>query len=125
MAIPSNQVTSQKPGKLKYLYLLIFLIPLYFFLQYEGIKKDGDIFAKYEVKVLTQKVGKHIELPIDETPTIGTVTDPKKLGQTEFFKKAEKGDKIMIYSKSGVLIIYRPKKDKLIDAAKIEKKNKE
>jgi hypothetical protein len=55
-----------------------------------------------------QDVGKLIELPQNEEPTIATVTDPEALKTEAFFKDAKVGDKLLVYSKSKKAILYRP-----------------
>ncbi len=62
---------------------------------------------------LIQKIGRHYLLPPNEEPVIATVTDRTKL-TTEFLKAAKNGDKLLVYEKSGIAIIYRPSIDKLV-----------
>jgi HSP90 family molecular chaperone len=66
-----------------------------------------------------KKVGKHIVLPIDEEPTIATVSDPEKLKDQPFFARAQKGDKVLIYSNSQKAILYNPTTDMIVEVAPI------
>ncbi len=68
---------------------------------------------KSDSTALIQKIGRHYLLPSKEEPVIATVTDRTKL-TTEFLKAARNGDKLLVYEKSGVAIIYRPSIDKLV-----------
>jgi cytoskeletal protein RodZ len=71
-----------------------------------------------EVKKLVEKVGKLMILP-DETPALATVDDKTKLAGEEFFKNAENGDKVLIFSASKQAIIYRESQNKIINVGPI------
>ena len=93
-------------------------VAYYFYSQYnhtQAILNNPTIATKEEIKTLTSKIGKMIELPNDEEPTIATVLDKSKLKDQPFFKKAENGDKVIIYVKSLKAILYRPSTSKVID----------
>lgn len=79
-----------------------------------GTSKDGS-----EVKVLTGQIGKTIQLP-DEDPTLATVNDVSKLKSQEFFRNAENGDKVLIFSNSGRALLYRPSTKKVIEYSKVD-----
>ncbi len=66
-----------------------------------------------DVKVVTRLVARHIVLPTGEDPALATITDASKL-QTPFLKQAHNGDKLLIYEKSGLVVIYRPSIDRII-----------
>lgn len=68
-----------------------------------------------ELSKLIDKVGDHILLPEGEQATIATVSDKTKLQDQEFFKRAENGDKVLIYTKAKKAILYRPSVDKVIE----------
>ncbi len=68
-----------------------------------------------EVITLTEQVGKLISLPTDEKPTVETVSDLALLKDKPFFVKAEVGDKVLIYEKSAMAILYRPSKNIIIN----------
>lgn len=72
-----------------------------------------------EVKKLVAEVGKLIDLPAGEDPTIATVTDISKLKDQPFFRNAKNGDKVLIYSKAKKAILYDPNNHKVIDIAPI------
>lgn len=80
-------------------------IGLYFFLRTPGTSDVANLVAA---------VGKEITLPVNETPTVATVTDPEQLASQAFFKDAQVGDKVLIYSHSGKAILYRPSEKKII-----------
>lgn len=70
-----------------------------------------------EAYELVTKVGKLIELPSGETPTIATVTDVTKVKDQAFFVNAQNGDKLLIYPQAKKAILYRPSTNKVINVA--------
>lgn len=75
--------------------------------------------AREEVRQLTEKVGKLIVIPTDETPTLATVSDASKLKNQAFFAKAQNGDKVLIFTKAKRAILYRPSTNKIIEVAPV------
>lgn len=77
--------------------------------------------ASEEAQRIKDNVSRHILLPQDENPTIATIVDVDKLKEdnSEFYKNAENGDKVLIYSKQA--IIYSPTKDIIINVAPVIK----
>lgn len=75
--------------------------------------------AADEAKQLSAEVGKLIELPSDEVPTIATVVDIEKVKSQAFFTNAQNGDKVLLYAKSSKAILYRPSAKKIIEVAPI------
>ncbi len=86
--------------------------------QLKNFKNPQEV-SKTEIKQLVDKVGKLIDLPASETPTIATVTDNAKLKNQAFFAKAVNGDKVLIYTQSKKAILYSPSKNKIINVAPI------
>lgn len=72
-----------------------------------------------ETNRLVEEVGKLIELPQDEQPTVATITDITKLASQPFFQNAKNGDKVLIYSNAKKAILYDPLAKKVIDVAPI------
>mgnify|MGYP001584870915 CR=1 FL=1 len=103
--------------------VLLAAIPsLFFYNQYrdtQNLLNNPKEFAKQEVKDLTAKVGKLIDLPKGEEPTIATVTDEKKLKDQPFFANSKNGDKALLYTKAKKAILYRPSTNKVIEVAPI------
>ncbi|MFA6131442.1 MAG: hypothetical protein WC702_00010 [Patescibacteria group bacterium] len=75
--------------------------------------------AVQEVADLVETVGKLIVLPADETPTVATVSDIEKLKDQEFFKNAQVGDKVLLYTKAKRAILYSPTSGKIVEVAPI------
>ena len=68
-----------------------------------------------ETQRLVNKVSLLADLPQGETPTIATVNDASKLKSQAFFSAAKDGDKVLIYSKAGKAVLYRPSTNKVVD----------
>lgn len=85
--------------------------------------KHPDVIAKAETASLVEKVGKHVELPTGEQPTVATVSDVSKLSTQTFFAGAKNGDKVLIYTTAKKAILYRPSEDKVINFAPLNVNN--
>lgn len=72
-----------------------------------------------EVESVVASVSKLIDLPQGETPTLATVSDKSKLESQTFFKRAENGDKVLIYTTAGKAILFRPSTGKVVDMTAI------
>jgi hypothetical protein len=72
-----------------------------------------------EVSDVIAAIGKHILLPEGEEPTVATVSDPEKLKDQQFFKHAQSGDKVLIYTKAKMAYLYDPRRDILLEVAPI------
>lgn len=68
---------------------------------------------------LINKVGVLVQLPTGETPTVATVNDASKLKTQQFFAHAQDGDKVLIYSKAGRAVLYRPSTNKIIEYTEV------
>jgi len=72
-----------------------------------------------EVESLVTTVGKLMELPTGENPTIATIKDKEKLADQPFFTRAENGDRVLIYAQAKKAILYRPDTNKIIEVSVI------
>jgi hypothetical protein len=72
-----------------------------------------------EVKRITREISRTFQLPTGETPTLATVTDATKVRAQAFFHDAQNGDKVLLYSKAGQAILYRPSTKKIIAVAPV------
>jgi hypothetical protein len=102
--------------------LVLALTSLYFYNQYQSTKsllQSSTQQGSDESKKLVEAVGKLIELPTNEQPTLATVSDKTKLKDQAFFANAQNGDKVLIYSKAKKAILYRPSINKIIEVAPV------
>lgn len=101
------------------LLILISAFPsLYFYYKYHQVQQllqNAPSGSREEIKALVEKVGKLIELPTDEEPTVATVTDLEKLKDQPFFARAKIGDKVLIYNNAKKAILYDPIADRVIE----------
>jgi hypothetical protein len=91
------------------------------FLYYRYTKTDSykQKKADKESVELVKEVGSMIILPAGK-PAIFTVQDPDLLaGQQAFFKGAEKGDSLLVYSESGKAIIYSKKRHLIVNVGPV------
>lgn len=78
--------------------------------------------TKSEQEVIIESVSKLVQLPSEE-PTIATVTDSTTLKsnqQTQFFHKAENGDKVILFSQAKKAILYRPSSEKIVEITSVD-----
>lgn len=95
---------------------------VYFYLQYQQAQlalKNPTLAAQTEAASLISRVGKLIDLPASEQPTIATVSDINKLKDQAFFSHAKNGDKVLIYTKAKKAILYDPVADKIVEVAPV------
>ena len=64
------------------------------------------------------RVGKLMVLP-DEMPKIAQVTDSSKLESQKFFKNANNGDIVLIFTNASKAVLYRSQINKIIDVATV------
>lgn len=102
--------------------ILVASLPtFYFYNQYKETKKllgTGSANPQ-EAKDLVEKVGKLIDLPEGEIPTIATVADPEKLKAQPFFAKAKTGDKVLIFQQAKKAFLYDPVANKIIEVGPV------
>jgi len=94
----------------------------YFYNKYQKAQQlvnNPSLATQKEVKILVEKVGKLIELPSNETPTVATVSDKEKLKDQSFFAKSQNGDKVLIFTQGKKAILYRPSVNKIIEVAPV------
>lgn len=89
----------------------------YFYLRTLNLQKNPAALAQKEVELLVNEVGKIIELPEGETPTLATVTDPERLRDQPFFARAQKGNKVLIYTNARKAILYDLVAHRIIEVA--------
>jgi hypothetical protein len=120
---------SPKPKKLGFFYgrkwllvVILLLVVLFGGLTYMYIHTKNELNAaknptaagKTETEKIINNISKSVELPTGETPTLATVNDVAKLKTQAFFKNAQNGDKVLVYTKAGKAILYRPSTQKVI-----------
>lgn len=114
------------PGKLLPFVVLSIAVVLvvtsvYFYTKYSTTQSLLKSFGSEQDKVggVVAKVSKHFDLPQDDQVTLATVSDITKLKNQSFFAKAQNNDKVLIYPKSSLAILYREKIDRIINVGPI------
>lgn len=72
--------------------------------------------ALAEAEKVTKQVSVIYQIPTDEAPTVALIEDKSKLGSEEFYKNAQNGDYVLIFSQNKFAIIYRQNENKIINA---------
>ena len=106
-----------------FIFLGVFIASLlgnvYLWRQVSKLNQNPAEVSRQELQDIIAKVGKLMVLPSDETPTLATVNDPAKLKGQAFFANAKVGDKVLVYSKAGKVILYNPSEDRIVEVAPI------
>jgi hypothetical protein len=76
--------------------------------------------SEQETKALTEQVGKLMDLPKDESPTVISVVDKEKVKEQAFFTSAENGDKVLVYTAAKKAILYSPVTGKIIEVGPVD-----
>lgn len=85
----------------------------------DRLKENPQELERELAEDLIAEIGKVVDLPLGETPTIATVQDATKLNEQPFFSEAENGDKLLIYTKAKKAFLYRPSTNKIIEIAPV------
>jgi len=72
-----------------------------------------------QVQTLTAKLGKTLTLP-NEQPSLVTVLNHTKLGDTRLIQEARNGDQLLIFAHAKQVILYRPTTSKVVDMFHVE-----
>lgn len=122
----SNRQITISAGKLfAVIALLAVVSSVYFFSQYRQAKQEISRLSAPQEAVLAEQhqlveqVGRIVELPTGEAPTVATVSDVEKLKHQKFFEQAENGDKVLIYTKAEQAVLYRPSSQKVVQIAPV------
>lgn len=79
----------------------------------------GSQVVQAEIDKLLDEVGGLIALPKDERPTVATVSDADKVREQPFFKNAQNGDKVIIYTNAKKAILYRPSEKQIVEVGAV------
>lgn len=90
----------------------------YFYWQYRKATNNPNVVAQDEVKNITEKISKFMELPA-EGAILATVADKEKLKDQVFFSNAQNGDKVLIFSKAQKAILFRPSTGRVIETSSL------
>ena len=114
--IESPQPRRRFPKKIALVLLVLLLVGASAYAFYKH-KENPAAAGERELAQTIEKVSRLIVLPLDEEPTLATVSDPERLKSNEFFKNARLGDKVLIYAKARKAILYSPELDRIVEVA--------
>lgn len=88
----------------------------YYFKKYDNLKNSSpEKIQQEKTDGYIKAVGKLYNLPKDETPTVGKVSDKNAIKkQYPVLDQVENDDVLIIYQKAKIAILYRPSTNKLI-----------
>jgi len=130
MTVKKNQLVFFSHPRVPFLLLCLLLVffaglSIFFYFQYQkaqGLLKSQTVLAQEEIKTVVSHVKTLMFLPVDEEPSLATVTDITKLRKEAvtdslklFLKDAANGDKILIYQNAKKNILYRPSVNRIVD----------
>lgn len=82
------------------------------------LNSNPQLALQRQTEETIRKVGALMQLPQGETPTVANVNDAAQARkQSDFFKDAQNGDKVLMYAKAGQAILYRPATNKIVLSA--------
>lgn len=100
----------------------------YFYNQYRETKKALDAAqtgGQGQVPELIEEIGKVYELPQGETPTVATIRSTENLQDNPFLSRGQIDDKLLIYTGSRLVIMYRPSTKKIVAVGTVNIQQKE
>lgn len=100
-----------------------YVLSYYFYSQNQALKKTPNQIAQEQAIKITAQVAKLMQLPIDESPSVVTVSDKSKVADQPFFKNVENGDALLVYAKNLQAILYRPSTNKIIQVGPVYNDN--
>lgn len=107
---PTKKTLDKSKIILTFLVVILLIISSVLFWQYQKTTGQGN----NELESIMSKLDLMIDLP-DESPTLATVSDKNKLPDEPFYKKAENGDKVLIFNNASKAILYRPSSGKILE----------
>lgn len=82
-------------------------------------KTDSGSKNKAESAQVLTAVGQLYMLPSNEQPTVAAIQDITKLSGQAFFKNAQNGDYLLVYSNAKLALLYRKSVNKLVNVGPV------
>lgn len=91
---------------------------IYYYSEYKKLSLRATN-PQMEIKEILAKVGKLIELPEGEEPTVATVQDAEQIRSQPFFAKAQNGYRVILFTNARMAILFDELNNKLINVGTI------
>lgn len=85
----------------------------------KNLLDNPDAASRAETEAVIAKLQKLMVLPEGENPSVATVLDVEKIKDQPFFTKASNGDKVVIYTKAKIAILYSPEKNLIVNVSPV------
>jgi len=116
---PENSSDKKSKKILIILLIVAFLFALFFYFQSSRLENDPNKVSEKKISEAVEKVGKLIDLPKGETPTLAEVSDAGALKDQPFFANAKKGDIVLLYTIAKKAFLYNPEANIIVEVASL------
>lgn len=94
-------------------------LALFFYTQVRGLEQNPNKANEKKITEVVEKVGKLIDLPAGELPTLAVVSDATVLSRQPFFKRAKVGDQVLLYAAARQAYLYDPVANIILEVASL------
>lgn len=84
-----------------------------------ALPTPGSAKATQDLNETLSAIDKLMELPKGDQPSLATVADKDQLKDEPFFDPSQNGDKVVIFPKAQLAILYRPSSNKIVSVSPI------
>ncbi|HEV2412418.1 MAG TPA: hypothetical protein VGS28_01275 [Candidatus Saccharimonadales bacterium] len=102
--------------------VILLISGVYFFMQYHHLQASPQQQAKANSQKVIQEVSRLYQLPSGQ-PTVAQIKDISKLAGQSFFKDAQNGDYVLIYTSEKIAIIYRGSTNQIVNVGPVQVNN--
>lgn len=117
--VGAGAVTRKTPAFLIAVFVAVTIATVYFYSQVKKLQENPDKVNQAKVTALVERIGKIIELPVGEMPTVATVEDVAPLAGNPFFANAKVGDQVLFYTAARQAYLYDPKANIVVEVASL------
>lgn len=91
----------------------------FFYYRYYTLQRHATLSGDEKIEQVVAKVGRLIDLPQGEVPTLATISDMSKLEGKQFFAHAKIGDQVLVYTAARKAYLYDPEANMIIEVGGI------
>lgn len=120
--VAENVVVNSNSKFRKIMFLLLILatiLAVFFYFQASDLENDPSKINEEKIAEIVEKVGKIIDLPKGETPTLAEVSDAQALQNQPFFANAKVGDIVLLYTVAQKAFLYDPQANIILEVASL------